>query len=148
MKIAFFSNFLNHHQYQFCDSLFSTPGIEFRFISRERLPDERKIIGYPSFETCPFVLKLYDKSQIVDAHKFLDSADVLIVDTFNDPEIKEAAKNKKLIFLQSEHFDKGGFFRESADLLNIIIYADARLRATTIYFFFLLHGDQRLIIQR
>ena len=61
MKIAFFSNFLNHHQLPLCEAFYNTEGIEFKFVACERIPEDRLKMGYEDMnEKYPFVLRAYE----------------------------------------------------------------------------------------
>ena len=64
MKIAFFSNFLNHHQLPFCQELFGTPDVEFVFVATERVPEYRSQMGYRDMNAeYPFVLREYESEE-------------------------------------------------------------------------------------
>ena len=41
MKIAFCSNFLNHHQLPFCLEMYNRKDINYYFIATEKVPKER-----------------------------------------------------------------------------------------------------------
>ena len=61
MKIAFFSNFLNHHQLPLCEALYNSEGVEFLFVACERIPEDRLKMGYEDMnEKYPFVLRAYE----------------------------------------------------------------------------------------
>ena len=68
MKIAFFSNFLNHHQLPLCEALYNTEGVEFLFVACERIPEERLRMGYEDMNTkYPFVLCAYEDPAAAEA---------------------------------------------------------------------------------
>lgn len=67
MKIAFFSNFLNHHQLPLCEVLYNSEGVEFLFVACERIPEERLKMGYEDMNTkYPFVLRAYEESDAAE----------------------------------------------------------------------------------
>ena len=64
MKIAFFSNFLNHHQLPFCQELFETPDVDFVFVATEQIPEYRIQMGYRDMNIeYPFVLREYENEE-------------------------------------------------------------------------------------
>ena len=45
MKVAFFSNFLNHHQLPLCNAFLEIPGVIFKFVATTPVPEERINLG-------------------------------------------------------------------------------------------------------
>ncbi|MBR2871313.1 MAG: glycosyltransferase family 4 protein [Clostridia bacterium] len=60
MKIALFSNFLNHHQLPLCNAFLSKEGVEFSFVATEPIHEERKNMGYEDMNAYPFVVRAYE----------------------------------------------------------------------------------------
>lgn len=55
MKIAYFSNYFNHHQKPFADAMNAIPGVEYIFVCTTGIPEFRKKLGYQEM-TAPYVL--------------------------------------------------------------------------------------------
>ena len=55
MKIAYFSNYFNHHQKPFADAMNSLDGVDYTFVCTTGVPDFRKKLGYLEM-TAPYVL--------------------------------------------------------------------------------------------
>lgn len=55
MKIVFYSNFMNHHQYGLCNEL-RRLGADLKFIESTPIPDEQKNLGYYTYDD-DFILK-------------------------------------------------------------------------------------------
>lgn len=59
MKIAFFTNFINHHQVPLADELYVRLGDDYKFVSFEPIPEEFIKRGYPDFSNRPYHIKGY-----------------------------------------------------------------------------------------
>lgn len=55
MKIVFYSNFMNHHQYGLCNEL-RRLGADLKFVESTPIPDEQKNLGYYTYDD-DFILK-------------------------------------------------------------------------------------------
>ena len=101
MKVSFYSNFLTHHQLPFCMEMKEKYGDDFKFISTERMPEERINLGYEDIDNkYSFVLKAYESEE---KHKkaielALDSDVVIMGSTKNDEYVTERLKQDKLTF--------------------------------------------------
>lgn len=60
MKIAFFSNFLNHHQLPLCEAFLAMEDVEFTFVATTPISNERLKVGYEDMNQKDFVLRAYD----------------------------------------------------------------------------------------
>lgn len=101
MKISFYSNFLTHHQLPFCQEMYKKYGDDFKFVSTEKINDERISLGYKDMDNdYPFVLKAYkNKEEHEKAMKLaLDSDVVIMGSTPTDEYAKERLKQDKLTF--------------------------------------------------
>ena len=79
MKVAFFSNFLTHHQLPFCLELYKYLGKNFRFIATEAIAEEQKSLGYQDLNQQMFVVRAYeDAQQYSEALNWANEADVVI----------------------------------------------------------------------
>ena len=101
MKVTFYSNFLTHHQLPFCLEMNKKYGDNFKFVSTEKISDERLNLGYKDMDNdYPFVLKAYEsKEKYKEAMKLaLDSDVVIMGSTKTDEYITERLKQDKLTF--------------------------------------------------
>lgn len=104
MKIAFYSNFLTHHQIPFCLDMISNKDIKFTFVSTIKITEERLKLGYENLDNdYNFVLKAYENQiNFEKSLKLAMESDVVIIGTTDDIYIKERLKADKLIFRYRE----------------------------------------------
>ena len=77
MKVTFYSNFLNHHQLPFCESMLNLIGDNFKFVATEKIPEERIKLGYEDMNSLySFVLRAYENIQ--EAIDLCRESDVII----------------------------------------------------------------------
>ena len=108
MKICFVSNFLNHHQVGFCDELERYTGVgNFHFIAEEPVPPDKVKLGYLDYNNQrDYVLKAYKLKKEYIQNVIL-SSDVIIVSFSQGIRlIKQALKNKKIVFFYQERLFK------------------------------------------
>lgn len=101
MKITFYSNFLTHHQLPFCLEMYKKYGEDFKFVSMEKINQERISLGYKDMDNdYPFVLKAYEsKEKYNEATKLAIDSDIVIAgSTPTDDYIKERLKQDKITF--------------------------------------------------
>lgn len=101
MKITFYSNFLTHHQLPFCLEMYKKYGKDFKFVSMEKINQERISLGYKDMDNdYPFVLKAYEsKEKYNEATKLAIDSDIVIAgSTPTDDYIKERLKQDKITF--------------------------------------------------
>lgn len=110
MKIAFFSNFLNHHQLPLCEALYGTEGVEFIFVACEKIPEDRIKMGYEDMNTkYPFVLRAYEDSAA--AEKVALEYDAVIFGACPTSYIALRMEENKLSFRFCERSLKKGTWR-------------------------------------
>ena len=112
MKIAFFSNFLNHHQLPFSQAMVKLTNDQYTFVATEPVPDDRLSMGYYSMnDQYPFVLKTYEsENNRRTAFKLADECDVVIIGSAPSEYVDKRIKNGKLTFHYSERLYKNGYF--------------------------------------
>lgn len=108
MRIAFLSNFYNHHQKPISDHLYRLTNGDYRFIATTRVPDERKALGYHD-ETPSYVLKSYAADDASEARRWIDEADVVISGFVGEELLRQRIRDKKPILRYSERPLKNGF---------------------------------------
>lgn len=110
MKIAFFSNFLNHHQLPLCLALAGNEQVEFRFVACEEIPADRRQMGYADMNCAyPFVVRAYMDEE--NAKKIAREYDVVIFGAAPTQYIKERMAQNRLSFRFSERPLKKGTWR-------------------------------------
>lgn len=111
MKIAFFSNFLNHHQVNVADELYKMPGVDYFFVETVRMPQWLLNSGYPDLSDRPYVIKAWNSSkERNEATKLALEADVAMFAGHEVLEYEVARSKKgKLTFDVSERWLKKGW---------------------------------------
>ncbi len=110
MKIAFFSNFLNHHQLPLCLALNEMQDVEFVFVACEKITDERIGMGYEDMnEKYPFVVRAYE--DYAEAEKIATEYDVAIFGSSPNELLALRMRENKLSFRFCERSLKKGAWR-------------------------------------
>lgn len=105
MKIAFISNYYNHHQAPLSRCLSRLTGGEYRFIATEPMEEERFKMGWGG-DNDDFVLELSQDECL--CREFIDNADAVIIGSAPEKLIKRRLKEGKLTFKYSERLYKNG----------------------------------------
>lgn len=109
MKITFYSNFLNHHQYPLCLEFINNPHVDFHFVATTKIEDERIKLGYKDMNSEPFVVRTYESLSFL---KFADElcveSDVVIIGSAPEKYAKLRMKYNKLLFRYSERIFRNG----------------------------------------
>lgn len=105
MKIAFVSNYLNHHQTAFCEKMVKLCD-EFVFIAT----DTENIQGYQNITNADYVIN-YEDSHAEEVKKILASYDMVIFGSTPHELIHARMQLNKLSFLYSERFYRHGLWR-------------------------------------
>jgi len=125
MKVAFFSNFLNHHQLPLCRAFLMREDIEFTFVATEPIEKDRLTMGYEDMNAYPFVLRAYEgKEEENAAVSIAETYDVVI---FGATPIRyiEARMNKNLLsFRFCERSLKKGTWRRFVPWTRKKIYEE------------------------
>lgn len=110
MKIAYFSNYFNHHQRPMAEAMNAMEGVEYIFVSTTGVPEFRKKLGYQEM-TADYVLDVtLSEDNRLKALELARTADVAIYgggEAFDY--IKERLQLKKLTFETSERRFKRGY---------------------------------------
>lgn len=107
MKVAFFSNFLNHHQAPFCEEMIKILGSDFVFVSTQKMPDSFRLSGYPDYENETYNHLVY-KSRYNEeqALHIANSFDVVIIGSAPEYYVRKRIRENKLTFRYSERWHK------------------------------------------
>lgn len=110
MKIAFFSNYLNHHQIPLADELNKIDGVEYYFIADHSVPEFRKQLGYINYERKYHVVLNESEENRQFALKMCTTADVAIfINSGMEYYLEKRLTANKLTFLYSERWFKKRF---------------------------------------
>ena len=112
MKIAFFSNFLNHHQIPLSNELAKILGDNYTFVSCQPMSQEREAMGWKLNQEYGYELKAYASfKNYKKAMQLADESDIVIIGSADENYIKERLKQKKITFRYSERYFKKGKWR-------------------------------------
>lgn len=111
-RIAFFSNFLNHHQLPLCLAFNKMNDVEFVFVATTPIPQERLNMGYADMNHAyPFVLCTYDSAEDKKkATTIADTWDCVIIGAAPDEYVRNRLDAGKITFHFSERILKKGLF--------------------------------------
>lgn len=111
MKIAFFSNYLNHHQLPLSEALLRLTQGQFYFVACSPIGESRLALGYRDMNAMPFVVREYEGgAQAEMAARLCEECDVVI---FGDADNKYAKRRivcGKLLLRYSERWLKNGIW--------------------------------------
>lgn len=109
MKLAFITNFYNHHQKPLADALYSLIGDEYYFIETTPISEERLKMGWGREEKPSYVLQNYtDQAMRDQCQQIIDTADVVILGNAPYSLVRTRALKKKVTFLYTERLYKTG----------------------------------------
>lgn len=112
MKIAFFSNFLNHHQLPLCNEFMNSDNVEFIFVATEAIPFSRIQMGYEDMNEYPFVIRSYESEIALErAYKIAEDFDIVIFGACPISFLEARMKKNKLSFRFCERPFKKGTWR-------------------------------------
>lgn len=137
MRIAFFSNFLNHHQLPLCREFCKREDVEFTFVATEPISQDRLDMGYADMNKAhDFVLRAYeDENSLREAEDLAENCDVMI---FGAAPLEylylRMAKSKPTFYFCERVFKKGLWRRFIPSVYNKIYNA------------YLLHKDKPLYV--
>ncbi|MBQ8371407.1 MAG: glycosyltransferase family 4 protein [Clostridia bacterium] len=124
MKVAFFSNFLNHHQLPLCREFCKKKNVEFTFIATEPISQDRLDMGYADMNKAyEFVLRAYenDDSQR-DAEKLAKECDVMIFGAAPLSYLEVRMAENRLTFYFCERALRKGYWRRFIPMTYKKIY--------------------------
>lgn len=123
MKIAYFTNFLFHHQYPLCELMMNEPDVEFTYVCTEEMTKERKSMGYEDLSSLPFVIRSYENAESYQkAMEVAKTADVCLFGSTPPEFIYERMKLNKLTFRYCERALRKGEWRRFIPITAYKIY--------------------------
>jgi len=113
MRITFYSNFLNHHQLQFCMAMSELLEGKFIFVASQPIEEEQLKLGYEDMNSkYPFVLKTYTSEENhMKAKELAEDSDIIIFGSASIEYLKIRNKTGKPCFIYSERLFKPGLNR-------------------------------------
>lgn len=142
MTIAFFSNYLNHHQLPFCMAMSELTDDRFFFVATEQISEWRMKSGYRDMDSeYPFVIKAYEKEndypEIVAnkalAERIAIESDIVVFGQCPMRYIRCRMEHNKISFRYSERVLKTGMWKAfSPNMIrymrkNHVVYNDKPL---------------------
>ena len=107
MKVAFISNFYNHHQAPLSEAMNELTRGNYRFIATAAIDDERVNMGWGEDAVPNFVMNANEDAVVEsDCHMWVDEADVVIIGSAPRSWIANRLKKGKLTFYYSERIYK------------------------------------------
>lgn len=110
MKVAFVSNYYNHHQASFSNTMINLTDGQYWFIATEKMDEERIKLGWGDEKCFPFIIPAYKNNNYLNmAKKVIDNADVVIYGLNgwkNFQLIGNRLKKNKLTFQYTERIYK------------------------------------------
>ncbi len=124
MKIAFCSNFMNHHQEELSKALYSLTGGAYRFIACTPIEEERLRLGYADLnKKHAFILRPYEsEAQAKEALDWCVESDVLIFGSGDEIYFQKRMEKNRLTFRYSERPLKKGTYRRFVPTTRKKIY--------------------------
>lgn len=121
MKVAFVSNYYNHHQSAFSEAMQKQTQGNYTFVETTEFNAARKSLGWESGSLPPFVKSILTSSEDLKFCKnIIDEADVVISGGIKHGLLDNRLKQKKLTFMYSERIYKAGI--KSYELLARLIW--------------------------
>ncbi|MBR3805816.1 MAG: glycosyltransferase [Clostridia bacterium] len=109
MKIAFATNFYNHHQKPLADAMYSIVGDGYHFIETEPISEERLNMGWGGDQRPSYILQSYiDEESNKKCQQIIDDADVVIYGSAPYAMLENRLKAGKLTFKYCERPYKKG----------------------------------------
>ena len=138
MTIAFFSNFINHHQKLVADEIFKIIGDNYTFVELTPMPDTFRNNGYADYSGEPYVLQAWkNKESEEKARQLSQNVDVAFFDgvlTLNYEILRAKTHPQKLSFEVSERWLKRGWLNLlSPRLLKWFFYYHVLLKYSNCY---------------
>ena len=113
MTVAFFSNFINHHEIPFCDELYNLTGGKFCFVQTQPMDMERVNLGWgKDLSIIPYLKYSYENEQdFRECLKIGLESDVVILGSAPYEFIAKRVNENKLTFYYAERLFRKGIIR-------------------------------------
>lgn len=117
ISLTITTNFVNHYSLALALELKKYFG-DFHFVVKEKLPEDRKQLGFDDLDNNDFIIKEYEESKRVQ--ELFDNSDVVITDYTYNKYISNRLKQNKITFVDSERLFKEKKYIKT--LLRYIFY--------------------------
>lgn len=116
-SIAFFSNYLIHHQLPLCNKLFELTDGNFYFVAQKAISEKRIALGYRVLaDDYPYVVKTYESDdELKKAYELADNSDFVLFGSSDTKYIDNRLNENKITFKYSERL-----FKEEPKGLDLI----------------------------
>ena len=122
MKVVFVSNFFNHHQKPFSDAMWKLTNGNYSFIVTEKIPEERKKLGYKEYSDIEYLNSEYLHGNKESVLSEIYDADVVIAGSCPEHLLFKRIKSNKLTFRYSERL-----FKKTHGIIKNILIACKRI---------------------
>ncbi len=130
MRLAFASNYFNHHQKELAEEFRKIYGDDYVFIAFTPFNSKRLAIGYHDMNDEPFVFRAYDSPETMsEARRMIDDAECVIIGGMPVSYVSNRLKLGKITFMQSERFFKGPLWKDTVRFLKYCRYTGGRHEA-------------------
>ena len=107
MTIAFYSNYINHHQVPVADELYRLTNGNYYFVETIPMPECFKAGGYPDLSSRPYVIQAWKNEKDLEfANKLCVEADVVIIGSAPEEYVTERIMSGKITFRYTERWFK------------------------------------------
>ncbi|MBO5873370.1 MAG: glycosyltransferase family 1 protein, partial [Clostridia bacterium] len=107
MKVAFVTNYYNHHQKPFADAMYLLLGEDYCLIETSRISQERLKLGWGGDERPSYVLQNFGSSEAFEkCQQLINEADVVIMGSAPRSLLSTRLKAGKFTFFYSERIYK------------------------------------------
>lgn len=137
MKVALFSNAINHHQLPFALAMNSIPGVDYVYISTRPMSKERISMGWLKYQDYDFVLNAYEsKEKQKQAVQIARTADIVLVGAAPMSYVDERLRAGKIVFRSIERLFKQGTGRKAfpKNILRVIKHRLWLYQGANLYF--------------
>ena len=134
MVVAFFSDYLNHHQTPFCEAMRERLGEGFHFVATERVSEMRLKLGYKNLEDVEYVVRAYECDESYhEAMRLGYESDVVIIGDASDKFIERRLAENKLTFRYRERYFKKNRWRFHPEAWKSYYHNDIRYRKKNLH---------------
>lgn len=119
MKIAFYSNYLTHHQLPFCDSMYQLSKEEdflFYFVSCSSFDNDRKTMGWKQYSRSYEIKSYLSRENYEIALNLASECDVMIFGSSSLEFLQQRINLNKITFRYSERLLKKGLIKSILNL--------------------------------
>lgn len=108
MKVVFLSNFLLHHQTEYCETMYSLCDGNFYFIATSAITEERKKLGYHDYsdDGIPYYIDGTNEANRERIETLINDADAVMIGSAPWYWVEKRVADGKLVYVYSERIFK------------------------------------------